>query len=130
MSIWSTYKNHFLTAEFLISIGIALIWIFYIRFTWSHDEILSWISSNKKDIYSLVASIGATLLGFVITGVSIIIAFSESEKLKLLKKSTQFKTLYDIYFNTIGYLAITTVIPIIGLILNYGAEYILYFLIW
>jgi hypothetical protein len=130
MDIWKKYKRHFLEAELLISVAVALIIIFYTRSIWSNSDTTSWISANKKEIYPLIASIGGTLLGFVITGVSIIIAFSESEKLRLLKESTQYKTIYDIYFSTIRYLAIATVTPIIGMIVNNGAIYILYFLIW
>ena len=128
--IIKAYKRHFLKAEFLLSAIISLIIIFYINSIWSQEETLSWISANKKELYPLIASIVGTLLGFVITGVSIIIAFSESEKLKLLKQTNHFKTIYNVYFNTIRYLAITTLTPIIGLIVNDGAVHIFYFLIW
>lgn len=130
MTIWTKYKRHFLEAEFLISVGVALIVIFYIRSIWSNDDTISWIQANKKEIYPLIASISGTLLGFVITGVSIIIAFAESERLRLLKESNQYKTIYDIYFSTIRYLAITTLTPIIGMIVSNSEIYILYFLIW
>lgn len=130
MGIWKEYKRHFLAAEFLISIAFALIIIFFVRSFWSYEAIISWISANKKEVYSLIASIGGTLLGFVITGISIIIAFSESEKLKLLRKSKVYNTIFDIYFSTIRYLAVTTIIPIIGLVVNEGEIYILYLLIW
>ncbi len=131
VDVGKEYKRHFLFADLVVSVLISLIFIFSINFTWSSETIAAWISANKKEIYSLIATIGGTLLGFVITGVSIIIAFSESEKLRLLKQSKQYKTIYDVYFSTIRFLAITTVVPIIGIIINDGeAVLILYFLIW
>lgn len=131
MELRKTYNRNFLKAELLISVAFSILFILVIKYFWSYEIIGEWISANRKEIYPLIATIGGTLLGFVITGVSIIIAFSESEKLRLLKQSKQYKTIFEIYFSTIRYLAITTMLPILGMIINDGLSvYILYFLIW
>jgi len=79
------YKRHFLLAELLLSVIFTVLVLIIIQWLCSPETLEKWIDVNKEDIYPLVATIGGTLLGFVITGVSIILAFSESEKLKLLK---------------------------------------------
>jgi len=104
INIKKLYNRNFLIAEFLLSIVIALFGILLITSVLTSETILNWISLNKKDIYPLIATIAGTLLGFIITGVSIIFAFSESEKLRLLKKSKQYTTIYEIYFSTIKFL--------------------------
>lgn len=125
------YKRHFLFADLIFSIVISILIIYFINSRWSYDVINIWIFTNKGDLYPLLATIGGTLLGFVITGVSIIIAFSESEKLRLLKHSNQYQTIFDIYFSTIKYLAITTGVTIFGLITSdKWAVIILYLIIW
>lgn len=131
INIKKLYNRNFLIAEFLLSIVITLFGILLITSVLTSETIQNWISLNKKDIYPLIATIAGTLLGFIITGVSIILAFSESEKLRLLKKSKQYTTIYEIYFSTIKFLALSTAIPIFGIIVNdKWADYVLYILIW
>ena len=126
-----TYKRNFLSFEFLLSILYSGCIIILMNLFYDQSTILNWIKTSKSEIYPLIATIGGTLLGFVITGVSIIMAFSESEKLKPLRESKQYKTLFEVYFSTIKFLAITTILGIIGVIIN--AEYsiiIFYLTIW
>lgn len=128
---WKPYKRHFLLAELIISIIFTIGIIALVHFLWSQESLKSWVITNTDTIYPLIATIGGTLLGFVITGVSIILAFSESEKLRLLKRSKQYKTIFTIYFSTIKYLAITTIIAIIGLVVNDDfSVFIFYLLLW
>ena len=126
---WKTYKRHFLLAELIISIIFTIGIMVLVHFLWSHELLKSWIITNRNTIYPLIATIGGTLLGFVITGVSIILAFSESEKLRLLKRSKQYKTIFTIYFSTIKYLAITTIIAIIGLVVNDDFSVVIFYLL-
>jgi len=123
------YKRHFLLAELIISIIFTIGIMVLVHFLWSHELLKSWIITNRNTIYPLIATIGGTLLGFVITGVSIILAFSESEKLRLLKRSKQYKTIFTIYFSTIKYLAITTIIAIIGLVVNDDFSVVIFYLL-
>lgn len=125
------YNRHFLDAELLLSGVICLFLIYLINRTWSSEIIREWIFANKREIYPLVATIAGTLLGFVITGVSIIIAFSGSEKLALLRKSPYFKTIFTIYFSTMKFLAITTIIAVSGIVVDdKWAIRIFYLLLW
>jgi len=126
---WKPYKRHFLLAELIISIIFTIGIMVLVHFLWSHELLKSWIITNRNTIYPLIATIGGTLLGFVITGVSIILAFSESEKLRLLKRSKQYKTIFTIYFSTIKYLAITTIIAIIGLVVNDDFSVVIFYLL-
>lgn len=123
------YKRHFLLAELLLSIIFTILVLIIIQQLWSPEALEKWINTNKEDIYPLVATIGGTLLGFVITGVSIILAFSESEKLRLLKRSKQYKTIFTIYFSAIKYLAITTVVAVIGIAINDNLAILMFYLL-
>lgn len=117
-NLWDIYKRRFLQVEFLASLVVTVFIIGYIRSNWTPEYVDLWIIENKGNLYSLIASIGGTLLGFVITGVSIIIAFSDSKKLRLLTKSDQYQQIFKIYFSTIKYLAVTTVLSVIGLVIQ------------
>ena len=127
--LWKAYKRHFLLAELIISIIFTIILMCLVEIFWSQESLKNWITINRGTIYPLIATIGGTLLGFVITGVSIILAFSESEKLRLLKRSKQYKTIFTVYFSTIKYLAITTILAIIGLVVNDNLSILLFYLL-
>ena len=131
IDIRGTYNRHFLDAELLLSGVICLFFIYLINRTWSSETIRGWIFANKREIYPLVATIAGTLLGFVITGVSIIIAFSGSEKLGLLRKSAHYMTVFTIYFSTMKFLALTTIVAVSGIVVDdKWAIRIFYLLLW
>lgn len=130
-SIIKKYRKHFLWADLVVSLIFIIIIFLIMNYFYSFDTINNWISLNKAQLYPTIATIAGTLLGFVITGISIIIAFSESEKLKHLRKSKHYKTIFDVYFSTIRYLALATVFPLIGIVINSDwSYYILFLIIW
>ncbi len=127
--IWKVYKRHFLLAELIISIFIILATVYVTGCLCPQRSLENWITSNRSTIYPLVATISGTLLGFVITGVSIILAFSESDKLRLLKRSKQYRTIFTIYFSAIKYLALATVVAIVGLAVNDNLVTLMFYLL-
>lgn len=126
------YQQNFLTCELVISLFVSLLAIYTIQSHWSQTDASNWITSNKSQLYSLLANVSGTLLGFIITGISIILAFAESQKLKLLRESTQYKTIFMVYFSAIKYLALTTIMTILGLVIDNSTVeiYLLYLIIW
>jgi hypothetical protein len=108
------YHNNFLRYEFIISLLLGVLAIYLIHNYWSAKDIECWMSNNKAMFYSLLATISGKLLGFIITGISVILSLSESPKLETAKISTQFKKIFVVYFNTIKYLAYTAILSIIG----------------
>jgi cell division protein FtsW (lipid II flippase) len=125
------YQNNFLTYEFIISLLVSALAIYLIQYYWSAKEIQDWMFYNKSMFYTLLATISGTLLGFIVTGISVIMSLSESPKLETAKKSTQFKKIFVVYFNTIKYLAFTVILSIIGFLVNNDSinTYLLYALI-
>lgn len=126
------YHNNFLTYEFIISLLISGLAIFLIQFFWSPEDLHKWIFFNKSQFYSLLATISGTLLGFIITGISVIIALSGSKELETVKNNRQFNKVFEVYFNTIKYLAFTVIVSIIGFLVNndFINKYLFYILIF
>lgn len=112
------YYKHFLTYELIISLLISGLAIAIIQFIWSPEEVYKWMFFNKSQFYSLLATISGTLLGFIITGISVIMSLSESKKLEPATESTQFKKIFLVYFSTIKFLAFTAIVSIIGFLVN------------
>jgi len=112
------WKRNFMNVELGISIIISIIILLLLPFLVAPTPMETWILSIKNSLYPVVATISGTLVGFVITGVSILVAFSESDKLRLLKKTKQFKNIFRVYFRALYYLAITTLISILGIVMD------------
>jgi hypothetical protein len=110
------YDKNFLAAELLISIVAAAI-IFWLAISHRFD-VLWYMSGNRSAIYTSLTAVLGTLLGFVITGVSVILAFSESEKLQLLKKSPYYGDIFKIFTSAAKFLALGAVTAFAGLILD------------
>jgi hypothetical protein len=131
IDIRKQYNKNFLQMELILSILFAICVIYILNYLKSPDIIAYWLSQNKNNIYSLFASINGTMLGFVFTGMSIILVFTESEKLRRLKRSKHYKTIFIIYFSTIKYLGLATAVPILGIIFNNEYNmYLFYLIIW
>jgi len=129
MSIRQYYQQHFLLFEFVLSLVSAFILILIFHFVLNESEIESWIISKSSDFYSLLATITGTLLGFVITGVAILLAFPSSERLKELQKSKHYKTIYKVYFSTIYFLALTLILSVVGFLCDEHYAIIIFYLI-
>ena len=113
------YKRNFMNIDMIIAI-ISVVVLYYMSITLLNStSIEQWILTIKTSLYPVIATISGALLGFVITGVSIILlAFTPSNKLTSLKKSSQYKNIFNVYFRAIYYLAITTIISVFGLIIT------------
>ncbi len=112
------WRVHFLRFHLSLSIlgCVAFsVWVFRFGGLRIVDPLLN---GNRSAVYGTLAQISGTLLGFVITALSIIIGYSSSEKFDFLRKSRHYHTLWEVLLSTIKVLSITTVWMIIGLVVD------------
>lgn len=126
------YEKHFLSIEFLLSMIIASIIIVILIFIAPLNWTVEFQNFLKNPVFPVIATIGATLLGFIITGVSILISFPDSSNLRLFRQSKHYNTLFQIFFSAIKVLALTTIVALIGIFSpnKETAQIIFYFMIW
>ena|SRR5437763_5703101 len=113
--LWDT---HFLGFGLILSIlgGILFtIWVF--RFSGS-VVVESILHGNRSAVYGALASIYGSLLGFVITALSIIIGYSTNEKFEFLRKSKHYPTLWKVLISTIRALSAATIVMVISLVFD------------
>ena len=112
------YKAHFLCAEFALSVILTLflaeagVWLPAL------GKALTDLTGKDTTVYSTLASLAGTLLGFVITSISILIAIGRSPQLKLIRDSGQMATVWAVYSQAIGWLAMATVWSLAGMVLS------------
>lgn len=115
--IRSRYYKHFRGYELIISfvtVGVLVAIFSGLGFSYVDSK----LAEIYKPLYAVIAPIAGSLLGFVITGISILLAFGDTGRLVYLKKSPHYKEVYRVYLSTIKYLGILTIVSITALIFN------------
>ena len=109
---------HFLglgTIYSMLITGIFAVYLYRFGGTVAVDRILQ---DNRTAVYGTLAGISGSLLGFVITALSIIIGYSTNAKFDFLKKTAHYKTLWAVLMKTIWALSLATGYMIIGLVFD------------
>lgn len=107
-------RGKFLLWEWLIPtilVGLSLMW---------GDTVLTCLPSLlhgvRSMVYGSLASLFGGLLGFVIAGVAILLTMGETPRLQLIQSSGMYKQILTIFTSTTRWLAIGTVVAIVGLV--------------
>ena len=111
---WST---RFLLYEAILSQLLAIAFVVLDRFCIG-TEVSALLLGNRSAFYGTLASIAGSLLGFVITAVSILLAFDSAPSLKLLRDSNHYATLWSTYKSGIRAMALATVVSVAALVLD------------
>ncbi len=112
VGVVSFYKRHFLGVELMISLLFGLVFLYFCMTT---QVLTDMITKSRNDLFPLLAGAAAGFLGFLITGVSILMFFLNEKKLEELKDSPHVKTIFQIYFSAIKALSILVLIAFIGI---------------
>lgn len=106
----SWWRKHFLIAELCLAVFVTGLLLSWFRFWDGSDKLLAIVRGNRGQLYGTLASIFGSLLGFVITAMSIVLGFSSAERLKVLKTSQYYEQLWEVFTSAIRVLGITTVL--------------------
>ena len=115
LSVW---RRHLLIVDTfaVIIAGLALlIWAYVFD---GSTVIEATLENNRTPIYRTTASIAASLLGFSLTVISIVVGFSSYERLANIRKNEHYSTLWEIFFSTVTALAILLFVSFICLIFD------------
>ncbi len=103
------WKRYFLPLE-----GATAALAVTVMAVWAHwfggaTIILDLLKGNRSPIYSALATIFGSLLGFVITAISIVITAAGSERMAIVRNSRHYETLWKVFTQAIWALAFATV---------------------
>ena len=108
-------ERHFEIVDFTV---VALLWsaAFVIGHGFDHDAmILEVLKGNRVAVYAALGGLFGTIFGFAITAISIILAFAQSPKLLILRRSRYWKTLWAIFTRGIWTLMGVAMVAIVAL---------------
>jgi hypothetical protein len=110
------WQRHFLLNEALLSAALAGAAILWMERFGGWKLAASLLQGNRGAIYGTLASIFGSLLGFIITAVSIALGFSASERLTIVRESRYYPHLWGVFMSATRWLALATVASIAALV--------------
>uniref|UniRef100_A4SDT7 DUF2254 domain-containing protein n=1 Tax=Chlorobium phaeovibrioides (strain DSM 265 / 1930) TaxID=290318 RepID=A4SDT7_CHLPM len=120
LPLW--WRQHFMRAEWILSLLLTLIFVGCYEYDIMPPEIVSALGGNRSALYATLASIFGSLLGFSITATSIVVAFINAPRLRIVRESSHYSTLWAVLFSTVRILGVATVIALAGLMFDQAAS--------
>lgn len=114
----SWWRKNFLIAELGVAASTLLALLLWWHFGAGKDSLAEIVHGNRAPIYGTLASIFGSLLGFVITSLSVVLTFSTSERLSVLKQSKYYPQIWKVFTSAIRWLGASTVAWLIALFLD------------
>lgn len=112
------WKKHFLPAEFCASLVVGACFAIWVLALDGGVIVDGAIKNNRGAIYSAFASIFGSLLGFVITSISIVLVVAGDSRFALVRGSAHYRTLWDVFTSSVRALAVATIAALFGLIVD------------
>jgi hypothetical protein len=114
-SILVAYRKRFLLSDLLVSVAVTATAILLSQVpVWPVS--LDPTSEARRALYTTVAAITGSLLGFIIAAITIALALPQTPGTKLLRKSRYYKDVYATFLSTLRYLGFTTIVAVVPLI--------------
>lgn len=114
------YRKHFLLFDFGFSL-VSLIIVLTLNNRNGYEILSDCLSGGRSTLYSTMATLSGSLVGFAIAAVSIVIVAVSDNRLWTVRESPHYPTLWRSYFIAIGVLGGGTVISIIALLADKDA---------
>lgn len=117
-SLAKHWATHFLLLEPLLAVIITTMFWGWSEGLGGRAHVDEALDGNRAAVYGAMASLFGALLGFVITAVSILLGFSASDKLTVVRDSDHYTTLWAVFTLATKILGFATVAALTGLILD------------
>lgn len=112
------WKTYFLQVEFGLALLITILFILWTEICGGRTIIEGFLSQNRSDVYSTLAAIFGSLLGFIITSVSIVLGYATSDRLAIVRESKHYSLMWQVFTVAIRVLALATISALIGLMID------------
>lgn len=127
-------ESHLLKIQLVLSLLIAVS-LGVLGYKCGLNQLVdSTLEGNRDTLYGTLASISASLFGFAIAAVSIVLSFIGRERFRRLREASSYPQLWQFFISAIWWLGVSTVASILALIFDkdtsptYFLSYLMVFL--
>ena len=111
-------ERNFTLIDLLIVLSASAC-IFVSGHWFDHDAVvLRTLNGNRAPVYTAIAGLFGTIFGFALTAMSIVLAFAESPRLIILRRSRHWTTLWRVFTRGIRVFLTVALTAIAGLIFD------------
>jgi hypothetical protein len=109
------FKKHFIVRDtiFVILLCCTFNIVFKRISKW---ELANLLLENAETIFPIFFNAGITLVGCLLTGISVLVAFLDKSQLERFKTADLFNDIFGIFFNALLFCGIFTILGLWGLI--------------
>ncbi len=116
------WRSNFLVVELAVVAMVAAAFVGWAECLGGVTKIDLILVENRGSLYGTLASIFGSLLGFTITAASIVLGFSSSPRLRIIRESEHYSMLWKVFGATIRALGFATVLSLVGLVFDRDAN--------
>ena len=112
------WSANFLFYDACLVALITLLFIIWVEVFNGKQDVNELFNQNRNNVYAALVSIFGSLLGFIITTMSIITTWTGREQMDKLRRKTLYPQLWDTFYVTVQALAAAVIVSIIALIFD------------
>jgi hypothetical protein len=111
-------ERHFETVDRIAVAALAGLLFAYSHYL-DHDAgVLGMFAGNRTAVYGAIIGLFGTIFGFGLTAMSIVLAFAESPRLRILRRSRHWATLWRVFTRGLRTFIIVALVALGGIILD------------
>src|SRR5262245_58895757 len=80
--------------------------------------LVKFLNGRRDGLYSTLAGLEGTILGFVLAALTIVLGYSQSPRFEIIRQSKHWGSIFGIYLSGIRWTALATVFAVAGLLLD------------
>jgi hypothetical protein len=109
---------HFLLAELLVALAVALAFGVWHATPGGGRVVAATLAGNRAVVYGALTSLFGALLGFTIAALAIVLGYAFDNRLRLVRESPHYPTLWRVFIAATRALALATFAALLGLVLD------------
>ena len=111
-------ERHFEIIDQAVVLALALM-VFVLSHVVDHDAfVLVLLGGNRIAIYAVIVGLFGTIFGFALTAMSIVLAFAESPRLRTLRESRHWATLWRVFTRGIRTFLLVALVGLVAIIVD------------
>jgi hypothetical protein len=83
-----------------------------------HHHLYSYLANQRGGLYTTLLTVEATLLGFVVAVLTIVLGYAQASRFEVIRKSPYWTALFESYTRAVRWTAYATVLFLIGLLVD------------
>lgn len=109
------YEANFMAFDFIIASVLSTTLILVVEFVIGETDFSDFMHGNRQALYGALAGLSASLIGFLVSSVAVILAFGDMPQLRLLRTTGKYEEIFNVYFDTMRWFAILTILSFAAL---------------